>query len=317
MRKIVFLEQITDEYAAKINAVAPGWEIVKAWHSSNTAMLVKEAEILVGWNNEAAKQCLYDGTPLRWVHTWSAGVNGLPFADFKKYNILLTNSSGVHAIPISETLLAMMLAFARKINTYIRNQMIKKWDRTYNACELYGKTAGILGVGAIGLETARLAKALGMKTLGFRYSGKPADYVDEMYGPGQLDAVLKQSDYVINALPLTKDTFHIMDEMRFRSMKSTSYYFNVGRGSTHDEMALIKALKEGWIAGAGLDVFEQEPLPIDSPLWEMDNVIIAPHTAGNNEHYLERVMDIFIPNLQAYISGSDEFINRVDLDKQY
>ncbi|MDK2990810.1 MAG: hypothetical protein PWP48_43 [Clostridiales bacterium] len=316
MRKLVVFRDIDDEYVDEIRKIIPDWEIEFAV-DDNGEISLKDAEILLGWDKRAAEQCLYDGTPLKWVQTWSAGVNDMPFEAFKKYGIILTNASGVHSVPISETLIGMMLAFARKINTYIRNQMNKKWDRSYNADELFDKTAGILGVGAIGLEVARLAKALGMRTLGFRYSGKPADYVDKMYGPANWEELLKKSDYVVNILPLTKDTFHIMNEERFKIMKPTAYYLNAGRGSTHDEKALIKALKEKWIAGAGLDVFEQEPLPLQSPLWDMDNVIITPHTAGDNGRYIERVMNIFIPNLRAYIYGNDQFINKIDLDKQY
>ncbi|MBZ4666736.1 D-2-hydroxyacid dehydrogenase [Mahella sp.] len=316
MHKLIILRDIGDEYTDEIKKIIPDWEIAFAV-GDNEGIPLRDAEILLGWNKHTAEQCLYDGTPLKWVQTWSAGVNDMPFEAFKKYDIILTNASGVHSVPISETLIGMMLAFARKINTYIRNQMSKKWDRSSNTDELFDKTAGILGVGAIGLEVARLAKALGMRTLGFRYSGKPADYVDEMYGPSNLEELLKKSDYVINVLPLTNDTFHIMNERRFEIMKPTAYYLNAGRGSTHDEKALIKALKEKWIAGAGLDVFEQEPLPLESPLWDMDNVIITPHTAGDNGRYVERVMNIFIPNLRAYISGSNQFINKIDLDKQY
>lgn len=316
MHKLVVFRDIDDKYIDEIRKIIPDWEIAFAV-DDNGAISLKDAEILLGWDKRAAEQCLYDGTPLKWVQTWSAGVNDMPFEAFKKYGIILTNASGVHSVPISETLIGMMLAFARKINTYIPNQMNKKWDRSYNADELFDKTAGILGVGSIGLEVARLAKALGMRTLGFRYSGKPADHVDEIYGPANWEELLRESDYVINVLPLTKDTFHIMNEERFKIMKPTAYYLNAGRGSTHDEKALIKALKEKWIAGAGLDVFEQEPLPLQSPLWDMDNVIITPHMAGDNRRYIERFMNIFMPNLRAYISGSDQFINKIDLDKQY
>jgi len=317
MHKLVILEKIDDKYIQEIKKVIPEWQIIELQEPFDDKM-IEDAEILLGWDKRAIKNCLHDCTSLKWVQVWSAGVNGMPFDEFKKYGIILTNASGVHSIPIAETVFGMMLAFTRKINAYIRNQMNKKWDRSYNGGELFGKTIGILGVGAIGREIAKLAKAYNMSTLGFRHSGKPTDYIDVMYSKDNVTELFELSDYVVNTLPLTNDTFHIINKSCFFAMKPSAYYFNVGRGATHDEAALIEALKNGQIAGAGLDVFETEPLPIDSPLWDMDNVIITPHTAGNSDRYAERVIkNIFLPNLLAYISGSKELINQVDLDKQY
>ncbi|MDQ8737938.1 D-2-hydroxyacid dehydrogenase [Paenibacillus sp. LHD-38] len=256
-------------------------------------------------------------TPLRWVQCWGAGVDQMPLETFARKGILLSNASGVHAFPVSETVFAMMLAFARRLHVTMRNQMSAKWQSPGSLQEIHGKTAAIIGLGAIGEETARLAKAFGMKVLGIRRTGAESSHVDRMYDIGRIMEVLGQSDYVIVTLPLTDETRHMFGHAQFRAMKPSAYFINIGRGGTTDTDALEEALRKGIIAGAGLDVFEEEPLPAVSPLWEMENVILTPHISGLTVNYEERVMDIFLSNLQEYLGGRSPFINRIDLVKQY
>ncbi|WP_348635142.1 D-2-hydroxyacid dehydrogenase [Paenibacillus sp. PvP091] len=174
-----------------------------------------------------------------------------------------------------------------------------------------------MGVGAIGEETARLAKAFGMNVLGFRRSGKSSPYVDRMYDRHGLDELLAASDYIVVTLPLTKETGHLIGRREFQWMKSSAFFINIGRGATTDTDALINALQEGVIAGAGLDVFEQEPLPESSPLWGMEQVIMTPHNSGSTVYYDERVVELFLHNLRDYVEGREPSLNRVDLEKQY
>ncbi len=318
MRKIVFTKTIDKEYIEKITEIAPGWEIIHGNDSSEWLSHLKDAEIVAGsWNRHVAGECLKEGASLKWFHTWAAGVNNLPLEEFKRRGIILTNSSGVHANPISETILAMMLAFARGLNKYIKAQTEKKWIHTSPLSEIHGTTVGILGVGAIGEETARLAKAFNMKVLGMRRSGEPSPYVDVMYDQSGINELLRLSDFVVNALPLTDQTRHLIGKEQFSVMKPTAYFINIGRGQTVDTGALIEALKKNRIAGAGLDVFEEEPLPPESPLWDMDNVIITPHSSGTTVYYDQRVMDILIPNLKSYVNGGLPEINMVDFERQY
>ena len=313
-RKMVFLMQLADQHLNAAIEAAPGWEVIHSKESSDWLPHLKDAEIVVGWNNQAAQQCLTGESALRWVHTWGAGVDRFPFDAFKRGGVMLTNSSGVHSYPISETIIGIMLAFTRKLDVYVRNQLEKKWHHSYIGLEMHEKTIGLMGVGAIGKETARIAKAFRMRVLGFTRSGIRADYVDRMCG---LHELLSESDYVVNTLPGTEATFHLIGKSEFETMKPTAYYINIGRGQTTDTIALIDALRTKRIAGAGLDVFEEEPLPRDHPLWEMDNVIIAPHSSGSTEQYNDRVMDIFLPNLREYVQGKEPTLNRVDLDLQY
>ena len=169
-----------------------------------------------------------------------------------------------------------MLGLTRKIHTYVKNQQKKTWHHAHMGLEMHEKTIGIIGVGTIGNETAKIAKAFGMRVLGVRHSGKPADYVDEMFTPDQLGQLLPICDYVVVTLPLTKETYQLFGADQFKQMKSSAFFINIGRGEIVVEVDLIQALMEGTIAGAGLDVFETEPLSPDSPFWEMENVNCHP-----------------------------------------
>jgi phosphoglycerate dehydrogenase-like enzyme len=211
-----------------------------------------------------------------------------------------------------------MLSLTRKIHTYVKNQQDRKWHHSDMKLEMHEKTVGIIGVGTIGKEAAKIAKAFGMKVLGVRHSGKQQEFVDEMFTTNQLDAVLPNCDYVVVTLPLTKETNRLFSAKQFDLMKSSAFFINIGRGEIVVERDLISALQRGQIAGAGLDVFEQEPLTVESPLWEMENVIITPHTSGSTEHYNQRVIEnILIPNLINYISGNQPSVNLVNYSKGY
>ncbi len=236
----------------------------------------------------------------------------------QKKNIYITSANGVHSYPISETIFALLLGFTRNIHAYVRNQLVKKWDGTDIKLEAHKKTIGIIGVGAIGLETAKIAKAFDMHVIGVRNSRKPTDYVDELYTSDQLNEVLPLCDYVVVTLPLTDDTYHLFQKEQFNQMKKSAFFINIGRGEIVKEEDLISALKSGEILGAGLDVFETEPLEQSSPLWELDNVIITPHTSGSTEHYNSRVIeDILLVNANHYLKEEPLPINLVDYQKGY
>ncbi|MFC3883591.1 D-2-hydroxyacid dehydrogenase [Bacillus songklensis] len=317
-RKLIITYNIDQAYRQEINDIIPDWEIIAGKKRSVWLNHLKEAEIIVGWKKEITHHCIDKESNLRWVQSWSSGVNGLPLDEMAAQKIFLTNASGVHAYPISETIFALMLALTRNIHTYVRNQLSKTWNHGNLKLEIHGKTVGIIGVGAIGKETAKIAKAFGMKVIGLRRSGNPEEYIDEMYKPEQLNTILPLCDYVVITLPLTKETYHLFGTQQFNLMKSSSFLINIGRGEIVAEEELMKALNEQQIAGAGLDVFEKEPLSKDSPWWNLENVIITPHTAGSTEYYDKRIIqDIFIPNLKHYIQGAEPVINLVDYVKGY
>jgi phosphoglycerate dehydrogenase-like enzyme len=251
---------------------------------------------------------------LRWIQATGAGVDGLLFPELVESDVILTNASGVHPIPIAEHTFALILAITRGLIKSFEGKRRKEWlHNEVFIDELYGKTIGIIGYGRIGQGIARLARGFGMRVIGLkRDPGKEVEVKpDVLLGKDSLDILLKESDIVVIIVPLTKETYHMIGERELRLMKPTSILINVARGKVVDESALIKALKEKWIFSAGLDVFETEPLPPESELWGLDNVVITPHIAGLNPHYTDRLLDIFIRNLQAYPDIS-KMINVVD-----
>ena len=280
VRKLVITHTVEQKHIEQIKTIIPDWDVITGKDKEIWEGHLKDAEVIAGWRKSVEKECLQNDSNLKWLQTWSAGVNSLPLEALESKNILLTSANGVHTFPISETIFALMLSLTRKIHTYVKNQQTKTWEHANLKSEIHQKTIGIIGVGAIGKETARIAKAFGMTVLGVRRSGKPEDFVDQMYTTDQLSILLPQCDYVVITLPLTKETRHLFAEEQFNQMKSTSFLINIGRGEIVVEKDLISALQNGKIAGAGLDVFEKEPLSEDSPLWAMENVIITPHTAG-------------------------------------
>lgn len=316
-RTLLITHNIDDRLIDAVERLTPEWNLITGRDPSIWQSHLHDAEIIVGWKKEMTQ--MFETTlKLRWLQSWSAGVNSMPLHKMESLGVRLTSANGVHAYPISETIFALMLALTRKIHTYVRNQTSKTWNHAGLNLEIHGKTIGIIGVGAIGKETAKIAKAFGMNVVGVRHTGKQEEFVDKMYYSHQLNEVLPQCDYVVVTLPLTAETRHIFGVKQFELMKKSAFFINIGRGPIVDEGALITALIEEQIAGAGLDVFEKEPLNKTSPLWEMENVIVTPHTAGATEHYAKRVIeDIFIPNLTLYLNNQTPTINLVDYKKGY
>lgn len=316
-RLMLVLRKLEPALLERIRAAAPGFEVLTVTDGTMEDRHYKEAELICGWNAKAEQLALAPGTKLRWIQTWGAGIEQMPLAAIKAREVWLTNASGVHPFPISETVFAMLLAFTRGLHLSIRNQSQRRWEPVQTQGEAHGRTMAVLGVGEIGREVARLAKAFGMTVLGLRKSGEPAEYVDRMLKYGEERELLSASDYIVNCLPMTAETKHLVGKDWFAMMKPGAFYINIGRGGTTDTEALLEALREGRIAGAGLDVFEQEPLSADHPLWSMDNVIITPHHTGITTEYNRRVTDIIVANLEVYVQGREPAVNRIPSDRMY
>jgi D-2-hydroxyacid dehydrogenase (NADP+) len=255
---------------------------------------------------------------LKWVQTMSAGVDRFATTDIWNSPVILTGVSGIHATPIGEFVLEFMLMFAKKAPFCFRMQQKHEWAR-FMPGVLRDKTVGIVGLGSIGREVARLCKAFGMRVMATRRSVKRparARYVDKLLPAGQLKQLLGESDYVVIATPLTAETNGLIGADEFKAMKPTACIINIGRGGIIDEAALIRALDARQIAGAGLDVTATEPLPPDSRLWDYDNVILTPHVAGGMEDYMKHATDLFCKNLERYLNGK-KLLNVVDKDRGY
>ncbi|TET95738.1 MAG: D-2-hydroxyacid dehydrogenase [Dehalococcoidia bacterium] len=291
---------------------------------ANLATILAQAEVL--FTSTVIPPDIVGRAPrLRWVQLTAAGVEDLLDSELAsaRGRIILATASGIHAVPIGEYVMGAMLAFAKGLPAAMRAQAERTW-RPYLAEELCGKTVGILGLGAIGGYTAKLAKADGMRVLAIRRSvrrraaGREAGAldVDELLSPSDLPYLLSQADYVVIAVPLTPESRGLIGERELRTMRPTARLINISRGAVIDEAALVRALKEEWIAGAALDVFQEEPLPPDSELWGMDNVILTPHISGGTPVYMERAVALFCDNLRRYLAG-EPLRNVVDLQRGY
>lgn len=254
---------------------------------------------------------------LRLIYTLSSGVNSVPFDYLKQHNILLANSRGLHTEHMSEHAMGMILAFSRGLIPALLYQQKKEWSQGwYPLGTVHGKKLCIVGSGSIGRALARKAESFGMEVCGVRRTGHELPHFHRMYTSDQLSIAVSEADYVVLLTPLTTETYHLFNEEIFNCMKKTSIFVNISRGGTVDEASLLSALSSGGIAGAALDVFQEEPLGEDSPFWELDNVLITPHTAGMIDDYLERAFSIFSQVVKEY-REDQPITNLVDLDHQY
>lgn len=263
---------------------------------------------------------------LRWVAMPSAGADGALRTGLVRPDghPIVTTSNGVHAIPISEYVFSVMLAWARHWPDMLALKRERTWaDRKtwmrLAGGELHDSTLGIVGLGAIGRQVARLGRAFGMRILAARRTASPGDTdpdVDELVPLADLGLLLAQADYLVLAVPATPQTRHLIDAEAFRAMKPSAFLVNIARGSIVDEAALVEALRGGAIAGAGLDVTAEEPLPSESPLWTLPNVLISPHVSGATDRYSRRFTDLFLRNLALYRAGQP-MINMVRAERGY
>lgn len=261
----------------------------------------------------------YDAVPaLKWVQVIAAGVERMADEGLLKRGFRVTNIKGLSAPAIAEWVLGTMVMLEKGLHTSVRDQIEHRWGRHFVG-ELGGKTVGVVGMGAIGRETSRRARVFGMRVVATRRTAGPEARdpdCDELLSHAALDRLLEQSDYVVLCVPLTPETYHLIGESQFRKMKPTAKIINVARGPVIDQDALIKALKEGWIGGAALDVTDPEPLPPESELWDIPSVIITPHISGSIDNYVVRANEVFTDNLRRYLAG-EQLRNLVDPELGY
>src|SRR5438046_2746932 len=264
---------------------------------------------------------------LRWLQFPGAGVDSIATTGMLDANsgVVVTTAAGIHTETISEYVFGSMLMFNWNWPQMVRLQDEHVWARSatwyhLGGRELAGQTLGIIGLGNIGRRIAQLGHAFGMHVLGTRRSIHNSEEqepnVDQSFLPEQLHELLRLSDYVVISVPLTRETERLIGEAELRIMRSNTYLVNIARGRVIDEQALIRALREGWIAGAGLDVTEAEPLPSESPLYSMPNVILTRHISGNSVHYDARLAALFADNLKRYRTGQ-QLQNRYEPSRGY
>jgi len=283
---------------------------------------VRGAEVYLGYG-VPRELFLAAGETLRWVHSAAAGVGGSLYPEMVESGVVLTNSAGVHAEPIADTVLAMMLHFARGVDWAVRAQAERRWGKEpFEAAnapvrELSEGTVGLLGLGGIGAAVARRALALGMRVAAARRSSADGPRgVEVLAGEGALDRLLPLSDYLVVTVPRTAETEGMVGARELALLPRGAVVVNVSRGGIVDEEALAEALRGGRLRGAALDVFATEPLPASSPLWGLPNALLLPHVSGTSHRFWRRETDLIAANLRRYLSGA-RLLNTVDKHAGY
>lgn len=302
---------ISIEFAEAVEARLPAdIEIVRVDKDGNFDGDASDAEVYfsAGLLKSAVFDRILTAAPaVRWQHTPSAGVNHLLTPTSLSRDLILTNSAGTHAIPIAEFVIALMLDHAKHLGKLHQLQTEHSWDHRWKdgifLQELFGATVLIIGAGGIGQAIAQRASAFGMRVWGSRRHPEPLPHFEKIVGANEWDDLLPAADFVVLAIPLTPATKGIINTKVLQSMKSSAYLINIARGALVDEAALITALTEGWIAGAGIDAFINEPLPADSPLWSVPNLFVTPHTSWSSPQTHSRTVDLFLENLHRYRTG--------------
>ena len=302
----------------RVRGLAEGYDVIRATEPTAIREALAETEIVLGFLPPAL---VAEAPRLRWLQSWSAGMDWLvDHEDFAPTSgLVVTSASGIHAVPIGEHVFALLLAFSRMLPRALRDQRHRQWgqgedyDGTF---EWLGKRLVMIGAGSIGERVIGLAGAFGMTSVAVRQSGRETPGALRTVTPDGLDAELAEADAVVAALPSTDATYRMLDAAALGAIKRGAVFVNVGRGDTVDQYDLVEALRSGHLGGAGLDVFEDEPLPASSPLWGMDRVIVTPHVAGDSPRYATRALDLFADNLGRWRRGAD-LRNRVDLRAGY
>jgi phosphoglycerate dehydrogenase-like enzyme len=332
--KIVSTVALTESHRNLIRGAVPNAEV-----ADRTCRTADEVRELVAGGCDAMLTFI---TPndlearapnLKWVQLLSAGADHAIGA-LKTGRLTMTTASGIHATPIAEYTIASMLAFAHRFHLMVRAQQRHEWLRSGfpgTIEELNGKMLGVIGYGSIGRETARLARAFGMRVLALKRDpgnrrddgwcpaglGDPDGAIPEkFFGSHERLEILRESDYITVTLPGTTHTRQFIGASEIAAMRPGAYIVNIGRGEVIDEKALVEALKAGRIAGAGLDVFEKEPLPKESPIWDLENVILTPHMSGANRGYMDKACALFADNIRRFSAGQP-LLNVVDRQLGY
>lgn len=306
-RTILVSGEVKPAQMDQIRAAIPGADCRYYGQPSDLELHTAEAEVVAG---RLTPEGFARASKLRWIHSWAAGPDAAIFPELIDSPVILTCCKGNGAIPLAEHAMMLMLMLNRGALRWLKSQAERRWEH-FPHPELNGLTCGIIGLGHSGQDLALKAKAFHMRVVGMRRSDRPAPNVDELFPRERLPDFLAQSDFVVVTAPRTPETVGMLGEAEFRAMKPSAYYICFSRGGIADDGALLRALSEGWIAGAGLDAHDQEPLPPESPFWTLPNTIVTPHNGASTPFTRQRGIDIFIDNLKRYAAGQ-QLVNVVD-----
>ena len=316
--KVVVMGASAEEPPPGIEAAKEMADLSYAASAPALADAIADADAVFAWRSvrELLPEVWPKAARLRWIQSASDGVDWLLFPELVESDVVVTNARGVFDQAIAEYVVGLMLAFAKGFLGVIEGQRNREW-RNRETEVLAGKRLLVAGVGPIGRAIGRAGRDLGMEVRGVARTARAGDDVfGAIAGTDVLADAAGWADYVVDALPATPATRHLFDAPVFGSMRRSARFINVGRGATVDEAALIEVLREGRISGAALDVFEREPLPPDSPFWELPNTIVSPHMSGDFEGWLEAVVRLFVDNLRRFVAG-EPLLNVVDKRQGY
>jgi D-2-hydroxyacid dehydrogenase (NADP+) len=306
MPNVLILTEVQEAMRARYKAMLlerfPQLTINVVGHHSDVDPYIADVDILLCFSPPMADHVVRDASKLKWIQALGTGVDNIVDLPSLGKEVVVTNVRGIHGAPVSEATIAFMLSLARDMPRSVRAQEQSKWERWPSAL-LADKTVGILGVGLIAEYLAPICKTFGMTVVGISGSPRETKHFDRMAHRNDLTKVVGDLDFLVVLTPLSAETRNIVGEKVFAAMKPTAYLVNVARGGVVDEPALIAALEAGKIAGAGLDVFSQEPLPSDNPLWKTKNLTIFSHLGGYSQGYEDRAMPTIAGNMGKFLAG--------------
>ena len=294
--------KLSDNQLQRILELSPKLEVHYAPEPEQAKKFFPLSEILFG---DIPRERFVEMPALRWVQISTVGADRFLYPEFLRSDVTLCCSRGMHKHQMTELLFGMMFGIGRSLFSYHDLQKKQEWSSALikQANVVEGQTLGIVGLGSIGAQMAKVAKSFDMTVIGTIRSPRPVECVDEVLPPEQLERLLKRSDHVVNVTPLTPETKKMFGKRQFEMMKPTAVFYNLGRGASVDDGALIAALEEGKIKAAALDTFEEEPLPRSHPLWTAKNIFITPHVGGPVPHYNHLLTEVFLDNLRRYLDG--------------
>ncbi len=312
MTKVLIVDNEFEKYKNHLEPIFPNVDFSYVTDGNAAAPLVPETEVIISIGRWLTADMAAGAKKLKWMQCNITGTDHLDVSLAGRPDVLLTNGRGIHGPQMTETTLLHMLALYRQARRLTKNQETHNFDR-FLPKVLDTRKIAILGLGAIAEHMARMFKALGMTIYGISRTDRLVEGIDKVFSRDNMAEAIADVDFLVVLVPYGADTDKIVNATTFKAMKPSACLINVARGGVVDEEALIKALNNGEIAAAGLDVFEVAPLPDESPLWDMDNVFMTPFTGGRSDMYAEKILTVIEPNLRAYVDGKlDQMINVVE-----
>jgi len=302
MTKVLIVDGHAEIYHRRLQAEFPALQFALFQDAAEVTGDLSDIDVMIMFGIEIRDHMLSGAPRLKWIQSLATGVDHFLRCPSLKPQVLITSGRGIHGPPMREQVVYLMMGASRDVVRQVGDQHAHFWQRRLWHT-LHGKTAAIVGVGVVGIAIAELLKAFGMHTIGVTRTPRKLDAFDEMVTTERLADAARHADYLINVIPASPKNIGLFDARTFAAMKPTAYYISAGRGQTVDETALLAALREGRIAGAGLEVFQTEPLPPESPFWSLPNVFITPHVGGYVVEYEDFIMALIVDNMRLFLAG--------------